>query len=196
MLTEKQQELWDFLRKYIDISKVFPTLKTVAQHFNISEAAVSRRIDNLAKKGRLIKDPALGFLLLNQDDSVYHGKHKRRYHNNPSVELYLVQLDDYIKMNESNLIFQVKDDFLEQCSINSGDLLEVQNIKIRQLKIGDLVVVRSGMEFFVRLYLVSQWKHLINIGISNKLNFDKVNDHKNIVGRVVRVSRRLSVGNF
>ena len=180
----------EFLERYIDGFGNFPTCKIVAEHFGISRAAVSGRFAALIKKQRLLKVAHLGFLLLNPNGSVYCSK-DNYIPGNSCIELVLRTPSDYSKSAQDNLLFVVKNDFFQQCSIRNGDLLEVETRKVRKFKLGDLVVIRCGMFFFAKLYFVSMRSFIRNIALSGELVYNSKCCRCSIVGCVIRIKRKL-----
>ena len=191
MLTEKQQQLWNFLSEYIDTCGTFPKFKDIAEKFDISIAAASHNLDALANKNRLAKNSKLGYLLINENGTLHTGAGDEHTPGDYQLELSLALPENYRKTDEENLVFKLKSDLLNQCSIRNGDLLEMTFTTPGTLKSGDLVVIRRGMSFFIRLHLPPQLGRLKTIGISQNLLYDKQEYSKFAIGKITRVYRTI-----
>jgi repressor LexA len=55
MLTERQEEILEFIRGYQEAQSVPPSTREIARHFEVSQPTVTGHLQALAKKGRLDK---------------------------------------------------------------------------------------------------------------------------------------------
>jgi repressor LexA len=58
MLTDRQQEVLDFLREFIDVKGYPPTIREIGQHFRIGHNAAYGHLLSLRRKGFVDWQPA------------------------------------------------------------------------------------------------------------------------------------------
>ena len=57
-ITDRQKQVLDFIRDYIEANEVSPTLRDIGEHFGVSVPAAARHVKSLVKKGWITRTTA------------------------------------------------------------------------------------------------------------------------------------------
>ncbi|MCX7797924.1 MAG: transcriptional repressor LexA [Melioribacter sp.] len=202
IITERQKEILDFIKEYIDFNGYPPTYREIGKKFNISSTfGVKRHIDALIKKGYLTNESrtsrTLSLVITNSQTK-----------NKDIIDIPIVGrvaagvplfAEENIEGNltiDKNLIgnrtecfgLKVKGDSMINAGILDGDLVIVQ--PQREAKNGDIVIALVGDEATMKrftikngkIFLVPENEKYEPIVIENPEDFT-------IIGKVVGVFR-------
>lgn len=206
LLTDRQQEILDFIQSYLEANGYPPTYREIGRHFNISSTfGVKRHVDALSKKGYLSNESKTSRTLSIIDEE---GLNKSGHTLDNMVGLpivgrvvagYPVLAQENIEgsmMIDSNLInnksgcfgLKVTGDSMVNAGILDGDLVIVSPQK--EAVNGDIVVAllhdEATMKRFQvkenKIYLVPENEKYTPIEVDNVEEFS-------IIGKVISVFR-------
>ena len=194
MLT-RQKLLWEFFCDYQDRTGTFPTFQKTAEHFGISTAAVSHRINVLKSKNLLAYVPLLGYVLLDEDGSVHHSN-RSEFFRKSHLEVCLSPPVEYLNISENTAVFTLLRDFSERFYLRYGDFLVVNKVIPGMLKSGDVLVVKNKDIYSIEVYLsVPRSQEYINHQMPEYIYDARIPGNK-IIGVVVGAYRDTSSGIF
>lgn len=205
-LTERQQDILDFIQSYLEANGYPPTYREIGKHFNISSTfGVKRHVDALSKKGYLSNESKTSRTLSIIDEE---GLNKSLHSLDSMVGLpivgrvvagYPVLAQENIEgsmMIDANLInkksgcfgLKVTGDSMVNAGILDGDLVIVSPQK--EAINGDIVVAllhdEATMKRFQikenKIYLVPENEKYTPIAVDNVEEFS-------IIGKVISVFR-------
>lgn len=211
-LTDRQQEILNFLQQFLEANGYPPTLREIGKHFNISSTfGVKRHLEALEKKGYLnvMSNASRGISITRDEISqiesnkIFHidGINKipivgRVAAGSPilaeeNIEGAIAIDPNFIKRSENAFALKVKGDSMIDAGIFEGDLVIIN--PQTNANNGDIVVARIDDEVTVKVYeiknqqikLIPQNKNYEPIVIKNINEFS-------IVGKVTGVIRWLN----
>lgn len=211
-LTEKQQQILDFIEQFRDLNGYPPTLREIGKHFQIASTfGVKRHLDALSKKGHLtIESNASRGIALVRDSfrsDQFTPSNDENFHRIPIVGRVAagypilaieniegsVNIDStFLKRSENCFALRVKGDSMIRAGINEGDIIIVSPEK--EVKNGEIVVAMVDDEATVKRYeksgnnritLVPENENYSNIIVTEENNFS-------LLGKVVGVLRWLN----
>jgi repressor LexA len=209
MLTQRQQEIWNFLVEYVDQHGYPPTVREIGEQVGLaSPSTVHAHLANLERAGLLRRDPTKPRAL------ELIGRQRREAEPAAGeAELDAVRLpllgeiaagnpllaeqniEDYLAMPKStkgDFLLRVKGDSMIDAGILDGDLVIVQ--RAQDARNGEIVVALAGDDESADEATV---KTLYREGGRVRLQPENASlepiyaDHVQIVGRVVGVFREL-----
>ena len=149
VLTQRQQEILDFVREFSNQNQMPPTLNEIAEHFNIRSSSAAYHLEALRKKGRLERTPGarsitlkekaapcapdncLRLIPVQQDsDTVYPG----------SSHVGLVDEQLSLCPRERFIAFRIEDDSMFELGIHNGDIVLTVPPEFISYRPGDLVL--------------------------------------------------------
>lgn len=204
MLTERQQEIWNFLVEYVDGHGYPPTVREIGERVGLaSPSTVHAHLANLERAGLLRRDPtkprALELIGRERSDAVEHAD---------AVRLPLVgqiaagspllaeqNIEHYLtlpKSTKGDFLLQVKGDSMIQAGILDGDLVIVQ--RAQDARNGEIVVALAGDDESADEATVKTFYRE-----AGRIRLQPENDalepvhpkHVEVIGRVVGVFREL-----
>ncbi len=202
-LTEKQEQIFNFIREFRNKSGFPPTLREIGQRFGISSTfGVKRHLDALVKKGYLsIESNAsrgIKFTRSADEDEFLSGVRKipvigRVAAGTPILAMENIEgsiiLDQSLTGKSSNCYaLKVKGDSMINAGIFEGDLVIVapqknaQNDEIIVARIDDEVTVKRFEYRNKRAMLIPENESYLPIDITGKEDFS-------VVGKVIGVLR-------
>lgn len=211
-LTDRQEEILQFIQQYQQINGYPPTLREIGKQFGIvSTFGVKRHLEALTKKGYLnILSNASRGISINRDDfepaSVFDINENSNINKIPiigrvaagspimaeeNIEGSIVIDESFMKKDNDSFALRVKGDSMIEAGIFEGDLVIVSP---RASSIsGDIIVARVDDEVTVKIYenknksvrLIPQNKKYEPILVTEKNEFS-------IVGKVTGVVRWLN----
>jgi len=211
-LTDRQEEILQFIQQYQQINGYPPTLREIGKQFGIvSTFGVKRHLEALTKKGYLnILSNASRGISINRDDfeptSVFDINESSNINKIPiigrvaagspimaeeNIEGSIVIDESFMKKDNDSFALRVKGDSMIEAGIFEGDLVIVSP---RASSIsGDIIVARVDDEVTVKIYenknksvrLIPQNKKYEPILVTEKNEFS-------IVGKVTGVVRWLN----
>lgn len=210
-LTERQEEILNFIQQYQQECGYPPTLREIGKKFDISSTfGVKKHLDALTKKGYLnIQSNASRGISINKDESVN------------SLSIDVLEIENYkipivgrvaagfpilaeeniegsvlmdpvfLKKSSDNFALKVKGDSMIDAGIFEGDIVIVSPKQV--VNNGDIVVAQISDEVTVKIYefknqvitLIPQNKSYPPIVVENKEDFS-------IVGKVTGVLRLIN----
>ncbi len=207
-LTDRQEEILNFIQQFQQESGYPPTLREIGKRFDISSTfGVKRHLDALSKKGYLnILSNASRGISITKDESINSvhidisekGDNKipivgRVAAGSPifaeeNIEGSVLIDPTFIKKSENCFALKVKGDSMIDAGIFEGDLVIISPQSIASN--GDIIVARINDEVTIKVYefknqvikLIPQNKNYNPIVIQNKEEFS-------IVGKVTGVLR-------
>ena len=158
MLTGRQQEIWDFLVRYVDRHGYPPTVREIGEEVGLaSPSTVHAHLANLERAGLLRRDPTKPRAL----ELVGHRKAaaaepERSVHQLPLVGQIAAggplladeNIEDYVAIPEplarggEEFLLRVKGDSMVNAGILDGDLVVVR--RQQTARNGDIVVALAG----------------------------------------------------
>lgn len=167
VLTVRQQEVLQFVRRYIAYEGMPPTQAEIAQAFGFTQKAAAQHLRLMAAKGvlELRRDLSRGIRLMPFADVAASGPEARlpligRVAAGPPI-LATEDIDEWLQISPS--LFRPKADYLRRVTgesmiglgIRSGDLIGVK--RIPEARSGQVVVARlsgpAGMEITVKRFV-------------------------------------------
>ena len=158
MLTERQQEIWNFLVEYVDRHGYPPTVREIGERVGLaSPSTVHAHLANLERAGLLRRDPTKPRAL------ELIGRERREAEKPAAEQLDAVRLpvvgeiaaggpllaeqniEDYLAMPSStkgDFLLRVKGDSMIEAGILDGDLVIVQ--RAQDARNGEIVVALAG----------------------------------------------------
>lgn len=211
-LTDRQQEILNFLQQFLEANGYPPTLREIGKNFNISSTfGVKRHLEALEKKGYLnvMSNASRGISITRDEISqiesnkIFHidGINKipivgRVAAGSPvlaeeNIEGAIAIDSNFIKKSENAFALKVKGDSMIDAGIFEGDLVIIN--PQTSANNGDIVVARIDDEVTVKVYeiknqqikLIPKNKNYEPIVIKNINEFS-------IVGKVTGVIRWLN----
>ena len=208
-MTARQEEIYEYIKKYSKENHMLPTVREIGNHFDISSTNGVRSIlAALIKKGYINRSPRLsrGIEILNTDDSDSGKKVASNIVEIPIVgrvaagtPILAVQnlegtvtIDrDFLACRSDVFALRVKGDSMINAGIFDGDLIFARQQKTADL--GEIVVAQIDNEATVKYYHPSsdhvelrpanpKYKPII---VNNKKDFS-------IAGRVIGVMRKVN----
>ncbi len=210
-LTEKQQQILDFIEQFRDLNGYPPTLREIGKHFQIASTfGVKRHLDALVKKGALTieSNASRGIALIkNSNKTEITSTENENFHRIPIVGRVAagypvlaieniegsVNIDtSFLKRAENCFALRVKGDSMINAGIHEGDIIIVspQN----NANNGEIVVALVDDEATVKRYektkdnriiLIPENENYSNIIVTEENNFT-------LLGKVVGVLRWLN----
>jgi repressor LexA len=208
MLTERQQEIWNFLVEYVDRHGYPPTVREIGERVGLaSPSTVHAHLANLERAGLLRRDPTKPRAL------ELIGRERREPEARPvehddALRLPLVgeiaaggpllaeqNIEDYLPMPKStrgDFLLRVKGDSMIEAGILDGDLVIVQ--RAQDARNGDIVVALAGDdetadEATVKTFYREHGR--VRLQPENAALDPIYADHVQLLGRVVGVFREL-----
>lgn len=204
-LTDRQKEILEFIRQFIEESGYPPTLRDIARKFGMSSTyGVQRHIDALTKKGYLSKESNTSRgLCLVRDDSK--GNEADLFSQIPvvgrvaaglpitameNIEGSLLVDNNFLRHRDNHFALKVKGDSMVDDGIFDGDFVivspsaEAHNGEIVVARLLDEVTVKRFSNKNGQIQLLPANKQFQPIIINNLENFT-------IIGKVVGVMRWL-----
>lgn len=210
-LTDKQQQILDYIEQFRDLNGYPPTLREIGKHFQIASTfGVKRHLDALAKKGALTVESksSRGIALvrnLNKPEII--SSDGENFHRIPIVGRVAagypvlaieniegsVNIDSsFLKRSENCFALRVKGDSMIKAGINEGDVIIVS--PQAEAKNGEIVVALVDDDATVKRYektsdnqivLIPENENYSNIIVTEENNFS-------LLGKVVGVLRWLN----
>ena len=205
MLTERQQEIWNFLVEYVDGHGYPPTVREIGEHVGLaSPSTVHAHLANLERAGLLRRDPTKPRAL----ELIGRESAEPKPAAIDAVRLPLVgeiaaggpllaeqNVEDYLalpKTTKGDFLLRVKGDSMIGAGILDGDLVIVQSAQ--DARNGEIVVALAGDDESADEATVKTFYRE-----AGKIRLQPENDalepiyakHVEIVGRVVGVFREL-----
>jgi repressor LexA len=209
-LTEKQQQILDFIEQFRDLNGYPPTLREIGKHFQIASTfGVKRHLDALAKKGALTveSNASRGIALVRNSNKPEIISDNENFHRIPIVGRVAagypvlaieniegsVNIDtSFLKRAENCFALRVKGDSMINAGIHEGDIIIVspQN----NANNGEIVVALVDDDATVKRYektsdnqivLIPENENYSNIIVTEENNFS-------LLGKVVGVLRWLN----
>jgi repressor LexA len=205
MLTERQQEIWNFLVEYVDGHGYPPTVREIGEHVGLaSPSTVHAHLANLERAGLLRRDPTKPRAL----ELIGREIAEPQPVEVDAVRLPLVgeiaaggpllaeqNVEDYLAMPKStkgDFLLRVKGESMIGAGILDGDLVIVQRAK--DARNGDIVVALAGVdesadEATVKTFYREDGR--IRLQPENDALEPIYAKHVEVIGRVVGVFREL-----
>jgi repressor LexA len=209
MLTERQQEIWNFLVEYVDGHGYPPTVREIGEHVGLaSPSTVHAHLANLERAGLLRRDPTKPRAL----ELIGRESAEPKAGDQPgavdAVRLPVLgdiaaggpllaeqNVEDYLAMPKStkgDFLLRVKGDSMIGAGILDGDLVIVQSAQ--DARNGEIVVALAGDdesadEATVKTFYREEGR--IRLQPENDALEPIYADYVRIVGRVVGVFREL-----
>lgn len=164
-LTDRQEEILNFINSYREINGFPPTIREIAKHFGISSTfGVKKHLDALVKKGYLHieSNASRGISTIPNDDLI---EKNQVYNKVPivgrvaagspilaeqNIEGSLVIDPSFMKRNENCFALKVKGDSMIKAGIFEGDFVIV--IPQSEVKNGDIIVALIDDEATVKTF--------------------------------------------
>lgn len=153
VLTEKQQEILDFIRLWNIEKQMPPTLQQMADHFGVKCSTVAYHIEALRKKGVLERTSESRSIVLKDQSFPCQRKNclrkigiRKHANDIPDMALGSVLIPDEILElcgPEQVIAFQMPDDSLFELGIHVDDILLFIPVSLRQPEAGDIVLAAS-----------------------------------------------------
>ena len=209
MLTERQQQIWDYLVEYVDGHGYPPTVREIGEHVGLaSPSTVHAHLANLERAGLLRRDPTKPRAL----DLIGH-RRESRAEEPAAPELAKLPLlgqiaaggpllaeeniEDELAVPEplgrrADFLLRVKGESMINAGILDGDILVVQ--RSQDARDGEIVVALAGDdesadEATVKTFYREAGR--VRLQPENELFEPIYADHVQILGRVVGVFREL-----
>jgi len=155
MVTERQQEIWNFLVEYVDRHGYPPTVREIGERVGLaSPSTVHAHLANLERAGLLRRDPTKPRAL----DLSGRTRREAQVPEPPGLRLPLVgdiaagspllaeeNVQDYLAVPETlrgDFLLRVKGDSMIEAGILDGDLVIVQ--RAQDARNGEIVVALAG----------------------------------------------------
>jgi repressor LexA len=208
MLTERQQQIWDFLVEYVDGHGYPPTVREIGERVGLaSPSTVHAHLANLERAGLLRRDPTKPRAL------ELIGRERREPQIAPGGDLDVVRLplvgeiaaggpllaeqsiEDYVPMPsraKGDFLLRVKGDSMVDAGILDGDLVIVQSAQ--DARDGEIVVALAGDDESADEATVKTFYReadRVRLQPENSALEPIYASHVRILGRVVGVFREL-----
>ena len=194
-MLSKQKLLWEFFCDYQKNTGTFPTFRKTADHFGISTAAVSHRIDILKRKGLLASVPLLGYVLLDECGRVHHSN-RDEFFRKSHLEVCLSNPCEHLNISGNTAVFTLLRDFSDRFYLRYGDYLIVNKVIPGVLRSGDLLVIKNKEIYSIQIYMsVPRSKEYIGRSMPEYIYDDRIPGNK-MIGVVTGVYRDTSSGVF
>src|SRR4051794_38174768 len=208
MLTERQQQIWNYLVEYVDGHGYPPTVREIGEQVGLaSPSTVHAHLANLERAGLLRRDPtkprALELIGRERAESVPQATDESDVVRLPLVGeiaaggplLAEQNIEEYVPMpgrSKGDFLLRVKGESMIEAGILDGDLLIVQ--RARDARNGDIVVALAGDddgadEATVKTFYREDGR--IRLQPENSALEPIFARHVQILGRVVGVFREL-----
>ena len=208
MLTERQQEIWNFLVEYVDGHGYPPTVREIGEEVGLaSPSTVHAHLANLERAGLLRRDPtkprALELLGRERHDTA-----PAAVESLDAVRLPLVgeiaaggpllaaeNIEEYLSLPKStkgDFLLRVKGESMIEAGILDGDLVIVQ--RAQDARNGEIVVALAGDDESADEATVKTFyreENRIRLQPENAALPPIYAEHVQILGRVVGVFREL-----
>ena len=148
-ILKNQQQLLEFLRNQFDLTGKIPSWEATAEYFEVSLAEIIFHVEKLLRSRRLLKVPLLGYVLMSADGELYRSNQKE-FRNKSHLELSFDSRVPY-GASDSSVVFYLLRDFREPFRLRRGDFVIVNAVPGWKPDSGDLVAVRCGNLFFIKL---------------------------------------------
>lgn len=202
MMTDKQQRVFDFIRQQVNRIGFPPSVREIAQMFNVSTRAAYDHLRAIEKKGYIRRDPMKpraieimghrGRSLANSEEVAFIPLVGRVAAGQPilaeeNIESHLAFPASLV---QSGTVFalKVKGDSMIGDGIMDGDYVLVREQPIAEP--GETVVALLGEEATVKRFYRD--KNRIRLEPANPAMGPIISDDVSIIGKVVGVFRRLS----
>jgi repressor LexA len=208
MLTERQQEIWNFLVEYVDRHGYPPTVREIGERVGLaSPSTVHAHLANLERAGLLKRDPT-------KPRALELIGRERREREAPPVEhddalrlpllgeiaaggplLAEQNIEEYLPMPRStrgDFLLRVKGDSMIEAGILDGDLVIVQ--RAQDARNGEIVVALAGDDESADEATVKTFYReggRVRLQPENAALDPIYADHVQLLGRVVGVFREL-----
>jgi repressor LexA len=208
MLTERQQEIWNFLVEYVDRHGYPPTVREIGERVGLaSPSTVHAHLANLERAGLLKRDPT-------KPRALELIGRERREREAPPVEhddalrlpllgeiaaggplLAEQNIEEYLPMPKStrgDFLLRVKGDSMIEAGILDGDLVIVQ--RAQDARNGEIVVALAGDDESADEATVKTFYReggRVRLQPENAALDPIYADHVQLLGRVVGVFREL-----
>jgi repressor LexA len=206
MLTERQQEIWNYLVEYVDRHGYPPTVREIGEQVGLaSPSTVHAHLANLERAGLLRRDPTKprALELLGRERTEMPPAAVTDVLNLPLVGeiaaggplLADQNIEDYLPMPKStkgDFLLRVKGESMIDAGILDGDLVIVQ--RAQDARSGEIVVALAGDDESADEATVKTFykeKGRIRLQPENESMEPIYADHVQILGRVVGVFREL-----
>jgi repressor LexA len=208
MLTERQQEIWNFLVEYVDRHGYPPTVREIGERVGLaSPSTVHAHLANLERAGLLKRDPTKPRAL------ELIGRERREREAQPvehddALRLPLLgeiaaggplladqNIEEYLPMPKStrgDFLLRVKGDSMIEAGILDGDLVIVQ--RAQDARNGEIVVALAGDDESADEATVKTFYReggRVRLQPENSALEPIYADHVKLLGRVVGVFREL-----
>jgi repressor LexA len=208
MLTERQQEIWNFLVEYVDRHGYPPTVREIGERVGLaSPSTVHAHLANLERAGLLKRDPTKPRAL------ELIGRERREREPQPveqddALRLPLLgeiaaggpllaeqNIEEYLPMPKStrgDFLLRVKGDSMIEAGILDGDLVIVQ--RAQDARNGEIVVALAGDDESADEATVKTFYReggRMRLQPENSALEPIYADHVQLLGRVVGVFREL-----
>jgi repressor LexA len=205
MLTERQQEIWNYLVEYVDRHGYPPTVREIGEHVGLaSPSTVHAHLANLERAGLLRRDPTKPRAL----ELIGRERSEPAAVDGNALSLPLLgeiaagsplladqNIEDYLAMPKStkgDFLLRVKGDSMIDAGILDGDLVIVQ--RAQDARNGEIVVALAGSdesadEATVKTFYRERGR--VRLQPENAALEPIYADHVQILGRVVGVFREL-----
>jgi repressor LexA len=207
MLTERQQEIWNFLVEYVDRHGYPPTVREIGDHVGLaSPSTVHAHLANLERAGLLRRDPTKprALELVGRERASRVSAERAR----DVVRLPLVgeiaaggpllaeqNIEDYLPMpaaTKGDFLLRVKGESMIDAGILDGDLVIVQ--RTQEARNGEIVVALAGDDESADEATVKTFyreKGRVRLQPENSSMEPIYPRHAQILGRAVGVFREL-----
>jgi repressor LexA len=208
MLTERQQEIWNFLVEYVDRHGYPPTVREIGEKVGLaSPSTVHAHLANLERAGLLKRDPTKPRAL------ELIGRERREPEAAPAEQddalrlpllgeiaaggplLAEQNIEEYLPMPKStrgDFLLRVKGDSMIEAGILDGDLVIVQ--RAQDARNGEIVVALAGNDETADEATVKTFYReggRVRLQPENSALEPIYADHVQLLGRVVGVFREL-----
>jgi len=210
MLTERQQEIWNYLVEYVDRHGYPPTVREIGEHVGLaSPSTVHAHLANLERAGLLRRDPTKPRALeLIGRERTQPGAQPAAQPAADVLSLPLLgdiaaggpllaeqNIEDYLPMPKStkgDFLLRVKGESMIGAGILDGDLVIVQ--RAQDARNGEIVVALAGAdesadEATVKTFYRERGR--VRLQPENPALDPIYADHVQVLGRVVGVFREL-----
>jgi repressor LexA len=155
-LTKKQQSVLEFIENYSSENANMPTIREIAQHFDISISPVQKYLKILERKGYLNKkvSSSRGIGLVNMKKlspiAVLGSVHAGTFLEPVEDETSQIFVDSDIIRNRSCFALKVKGDSMQPSGIIEGDTVIISKDSL--VSNGDIVVAMIEDEAAIKVY--------------------------------------------